>query len=84
MLCPAKEVAENKKATLNFVIQSLIDTKDKMVSGIAKLIVKLLDESNDFDKIMSDVDAVMAIADDAKVRHLPMLMLNIRKLPPSL
>ena len=48
-----------------------MDTRDKMVSGIAKFILKLLDESNNFSKLVEDVDLVMNISDSAKVTSRP-------------
>ena len=38
-----------------------------MVSGVAKLILAVLDESNNFENLANGVDAVMELANKAKV-----------------
>ena len=38
-----------------------------MVSGIAKFIIQLLDESNEFEKLVEDVKMVMNLSESAKV-----------------
>ena len=63
--------------TMNHVLQSVIDTRDKMVSGIAKFIGKLLDESNNFAKLVKDVDLVMNFSDTAKVKEMDLCIFCI-------
>lgn len=66
ILCPSKDVLENKQPSLNQILQSVIDTRVKMVSGIAKFIIQLLDESNEFEKLVEDVNIVMNLSESAK------------------
>ena len=46
-----------------------------MVSGIAKFIIQLLDESNEFEKLVDDVNLVINLSESAKVssRHTSFL-----------
>ena len=65
---------------MNHIIQSAIDTRDKLVSGIAKLIIKLLDEDNDFAKLVDNVDFVMSISEDAKVSSMFNVLTSVQEI----
>ena len=38
-----------------------------MISSVAKFILKVIDEKNDFDKLVENPDSVAELASDAKV-----------------
>eukprot|EP00795_Rhopilema_esculentum_P016307 gene16307-7694_t len=64
VLCPGKEPQGH--VSLNHIVQSIIETRETMVSGVAKLILAVLDESNNFENLANGVDAVMELANTAK------------------